>query len=544
MTSPILKLFSGQAWKRVALRTIRNLNENQQRKRVLDLYHILGPVSSSDSQLAIVADGLWDNPNHFFRLRLFLEAQPNIASMKLIGIVRTSGDRTIEVLKTLGFSQFVMIDENPLYCPSTFAGKAQEMLESVNSHWDLLNLTLPYGVPAYTFYDTVLKIAKHPHPPLNSPLWAQCLAEFLSYCAIYDALFNSENITQVVLSHPWKSEYATLFWRALTENKPSYHLTGYCDGIRIRLFKNTDEYSTPIEILSFDEFLNLPIPVHKKLVENGRQYLTQRESGLSSDINAQYAFHPETRASSKKESLKALNIKPGRKLGVIYSHVWFDFPHTYAMKNFTDFQDWIKFTIDIISKSDDMDWLLKPHPTETWYGGVTLKEMCGDLPPHVHVTPHTTDSLMVLTAADVVVTVHGTVGMEAAAHGVPVIAADHNSYEEWGFVHQATSRDNYAELLKAAHNLPAVTNEQRERALALISITMSPMPRECGGLKILCDSSGPQLHKDIVNFYTNNIDAINCERTNIGTWQHESSSSYAVSVKLKHFLDQGLGSHL
>ena len=532
----LAKLASPQAWKRVGLRLARRWYGEWQRRRVNSLYGKLGPVAAGAGPVAVIADGLWDNPNHFFRLRLFLEALPDIGSMRLIGILHKADDCTRPALERLGFTKFVTIEDHPTHRTEDLLPQARAMLDGVKSHKDLLALSLPGGLPAYTYYDTVLKLARHPQPALDDPLWERALAECLRNCLIYQDLLENVPIAHVMLSHPWQSEFATLVWAALSRGIPTYHLTGYCEGIRIRRFLSTDDYAIPVEQLNLREFLALPEAVRRKLAQEGADYLAQRQAGEGSDINTRYAFHPASRAASRAQARRALGVSDDRKLGVIYSHVWFDFPHTFAMVNFTDFLDWMRLTLEQVREIRDMDWVLKPHPTEEWYGGFRLRDLVDDLPPHLRLAPSDTDSLAATIAADVVVTVHGTVGLEAAAHGLPVIASDRSFYGDWGFVHQATSRDDYVRLLRRARDLPAPDETGRQRALALIALALAPTPADVGGLRMRCDSSGPILYKDIIRRYSESAPVLERERTHILKWLGNKSSSYAAHVKTDHFL--------
>jgi hypothetical protein len=529
------KATSLAAWTRAGTRLAHRLQTEWQWHRVNRLYEKLGPLTNGAGPQTVMADGLWDNPNHFFRLRLCLEAIPAIGTTRLIGVLGRTDVRTRRSLECLGFTEFITLEDNPHHRTESFRPQAQALLADVRCHADLLSLPLPGELPAYTYYDTVLKLARHPQPALDNPLWETALAECLRNCAIYRDFLESTPVDRVILSHPWKNEFATLMWTALSRGIPAHHLTGYCEGIRIRRFVDTDDYATPVEHLSLDEFTALPTIVRQRLSEEGTRYLAQRESGQGTDINLRYAYRPHAKALSRTEARRALGLTGVRKLAVIYAHVWFDFPHTFAMHNFTDFLDWMRLTLVEARAAPDIDWVLKPHPTERWYGGYQLRDMVGDLPPHIRLAPNNMDSLTALTAADIVVTVHGTVGLEAAAHGIPTIAADRSFYSDWGFVHQAQSREDYISLLRTASDLPAPDEAGRQRARALISLALAPPPSDAGLIEMRCDSSGPILYKDILRRYSQNVPTLAHERERLRTWFTSSSSSYAASTKTEYF---------
>lgn len=535
MAEFLVKIFDPSAWTRLYMRFVQRCRSDRLRPKVESGYSGMGPVTNGKGPGTVIADGMWDNPNHFFRLRLFLEALPNIENYHLLGVLRRRDDRTRRTLEAMGFHEFIYIEEHDSRTEN-FMAEARSLLSGARTHADLLKLALPEALPAYTYYDTVLKLARHPQPPLDDPLWLQCLAETLRNSAIYKALFEQVEATHVVLSHPWKNEYATLMWSALKRNIPAYHLTGYCEGIRVRRFLKPEDYCTPVEHLSYGEYQALPEDVRTKLCDEGTTYLEQREAGISTDINARHAFRPGLRQTTRAIARQALGGKPGRPLAVIYAHVWFDFPHTFAMSNFTDFLDWMRFTIEHIRKLKGVDWVLKPHPTEHWYGGFRLEDILDDLPPHVRIAPDATDSLTTMLAADTVITVHGTVALEAAAHGLAVIAADRSYYGDWPFAKVASSREDYARLLTLIDGQLPIEPEVRAAAAACFVAALGQPSATDGRLSLRCDSLTTELYEDVLSLLGSGRENFITERNRIKRWLESGKGSYAV-----HCLLEGAG---
>jgi capsule polysaccharide modification protein KpsS len=93
------------------------------------------------------------------------------------------------------------------------------------------------------------------------------------------------------------------------------------------------------------------------------------------------------------------------------------------MRHYTGFLDWRRFTMATIRDLPGINWVLKPHPMEEWYGGYSLASLSREAGAQTTILPVATNTSTVMAAADCIVTVHGTVGCEAVANGVPVIAA-------------------------------------------------------------------------------------------------------------------------
>ena len=175
------------------------------------------------------------------------------------------------------------------------------------------------------------------------------------------------------------------------------------------------------------------------------------------------------------------------------------------------------------------DW----HPMEGWYGGVRFSEVLGELPPNLSLCAAATDSLTAQIASDAAVTVHGTVGVEAVSRGVPTICADRNYYSDWGFTHEATSREHYAELLSTIHRLPKPTAEQRQRAMACTALRLAPAPAAAGHLRTRCDSSGSVLYEDILGYLNGGQAEIGKEVESMRDWLASEHSSYVAYARLR-----------
>lgn len=459
----------------------------------------LGPVRVGEGEGTVVADGMWLNPNHFFRLRMFLEALGlGGESFRLLGILRRRSDwRARRALERIGFREFIHVEEDEEFSSQNFVDEAECLLASAETHRDLLEISLPHALPAYVWYDTVLKLAQHPQPGLDNPLWKKVLADTLRNLAIYERELGRRKVAHVALSHPWKSEWGSLIWLALQNAVPAYHLTGFCEAMRIRRFKSPEDYSTPVEHVSLDTYLGLPGQIRNRLAEIGQAALARRASGQSSDINVRFAYRPETRSGDREAARRMLADRPDRPLILVCGHVWYDFPHTFAMGNFTDFLDWIRFTLETIRTLDDAIWLLKPHPTEGWYGSFYLSEVADALPAHVRVLPIETDTASVLGAVDAVVTVHGSIGLEAVAKGVPAILADRSYYSGWGIASVARSANHYRDLLADAVRLPRPDAKARARAAACFALSLAEPSADVNALRMSCDSIGSRLYGEI-----------------------------------------------
>jgi hypothetical protein len=519
MSPAFKKLGDLKRWRTFLARAFENRKRKRLAKALDAAWAAVGPIESPDGGRVILADGMWSNPNHFLRLRLFCEAAMRKEKLRLVGVLRRREDIAgRRALERIGFREFVFLEDDEEFKADDFRGLARQLLAGARTHQDLLALEMPEGVPAYVLFDTVLKLATHPRPPIDDPIWESTLCELFRNVRIYTRTLQAFDVAHVALSHPWKNEWATLVWLALKRKIPSYHLTGFVDAMRIRRFRTTDDYATPVESISRESFERLDERVQRELAEIGRADLALRASGRSSDVNIRHAFRVDQRISGRAEARRRLSGQTAKPVVVVYSHVWADFPHTFAMKNFTDFIDWMETTIARCREIDEIVWLLKPHPTEEWYNKFRLSDLAKDLPSHIRLLPDNTDSQTAMLAADCIVTVHGTVALEAAAAGVCVLLADRSYFSDWGIATVARDRSDYLRLLGDIGSVPRPDDAARRRARACFALALaSPIPA-ARALPMVCDSQVSDAYGEVISRLATNGDDLANECDRVARW--------------------------
>jgi hypothetical protein len=304
-------------------------------------------------------------------------------------------------------------------------------------------------------------------------------------------------------------------------------LTGYNEGIRIRRLDTPQAFETPVEHLSYKDYQKLSYRTRAELTNIGQLEFNRRTSGKSTDINSRYAFNEQRRQEAGQARRQWIGDDQ-RPVVLICSHVWFDFPHTFAMCNFTDFFDWMQLTVSHIVDIKNVVWLLKPHPTEQWYGGFQLSHVIPQGLAHIITLPHDFDQATALAMCDAVVTVHGTAGIEAGIVGRPVLCADHNYYSDWPFVTTARSRAEYTLLLQNICDLPKASLETMEAAAACFAAALSQPNEKDQRLRLQCDSLTTKLYRELSAGPLHDAKSLDDEKAKISLWLTSKTGSYAV----------------
>lgn len=197
-------------------------------------------------------------------------------------------------------------------------------------------------------------------------------------------------------------------------------------------------------------------------------FLTNRYvKGMSFDIKRSRTYRGVTDHIRAKYGLRE-----GRKVWGLMTHVNWDAVTDYSPMLFEDFNQWILSTIERLRDATSVDWLIKVHPGEGWHNPTTgiqalIERQYPLLPDHIHLIRYDDNisPLDFFNLLDGAVTVYGTSGLEIACHGKPIIVAGAAHYSRKGFTYDPESAGAYFRLLASAHELPPLTEAQRQLAL-------------------------------------------------------------------------------
>jgi hypothetical protein len=185
----------------------------------------------------------------------------------------------------------------------------------------------------------------------------------------------------------------------------------------------------------------------------------------------------QARLIDPAEVRATIGLDPSKKTAVIFSHILWDAPVSWAKPLFATYEDWLVETARAACANDRLNWVIKIHPANVGKGAregysgeaaelVALRTRVGPLPPHVVVLPPDTgmNALSVFRVMDYCLTVRGTVGIEAARLGVPVLTAADARYSGRGFTVDSRTPAEYLARLSRIEETPPLAADARELA--------------------------------------------------------------------------------
>ncbi len=180
---------------------------------------------------------------------------------------------------------------------------------------------------------------------------------------------------------------------------------------------------------------------------------------------------------SRETTRHKVGLSCDKKVAVVFPHILWDGSFFFGEDLFDDYTQWLVETIRAAAANPRLQWVVKLHPAHLvkarqWNDPGKPAEVraieaaFGHLPAHVKLVPPDTElsTYSLFEIADYVVTVRGTVGMEAALFGIPVVTAGTGRYDRRGFTLDSSTREEYLAKLATLETAPRLSPEQVERA--------------------------------------------------------------------------------
>ncbi len=490
-------------------------------KKIVNSYNQLLSLNKSKPQKyeRLLVDGHFYNLGYFYRLQLLRSAIFSPTLIEHAYIWNYNKKICKNILKSIGIKGITQMGR--AYDKDILV-EAEIISKRITKPIDIINYKFPEGIPGSYLYDVILKKQRSNKVEIKDKNLKSYIAEFLLSIKLSSDLIAEFKPDIVAISHVVSFQCAPMAYLAVKKGIKTIILCGTSFGTPrfLKLSKTNDLFfgipHPPKE--DIDSIDSSRLDNFKKA---GNEYLKKRISGNSNEICGQLAF------GRGKNNLDIGDFKYSNKPVIaIYSACWFDFPHTFGMTRFLDVLDWLTATIDVASKNKDVIWLLKPHPAEKWYGGITLGETIKEkLPPNIILLPNEYSGKAVMDVADALINIHGTSAIEYAACGKPVLVADRGWFHDCNFVVFPDSREDYLELLKTKWYEDVNIQEIKANAKLFAGVYFGIPDWQKNGV-LPDDSERAKLRKILPNFIKENQHIIKKEIKTIQDWLSSGNIDY------------------
>ena len=281
----------------------------------------------------------------------------------------------------------------------------------------------------------------------------------------YKLLFFFKNYDYYIATHTAYPEYGILCRQALKNNiivieTSDIQMSMYDENTR----NFVPTYHQGINLSISNDIKRSKIPLDKTY-KIAREKLSKRFDNELDQIDSQKAF---TGNVYDRESLnKKINFGSNKKIGFVFTHIFVDSPHLSESMLFPDYYVWLEKTLEYCSNSKDVTWIIKPHPSSASYGekGMVEKMISSVNSSNIFICPDDFNTKSIINCADMIITVHGTAGLEFSCLGIPVILGGTPFYSGFGFAIEPKSIEEYENIIMNANLLSYLSKEKILKAL-------------------------------------------------------------------------------
>jgi glycosyltransferase involved in cell wall biosynthesis len=175
-----------------------------------------------------------------------------------------------------------------------------------------------------------------------------------------------------------------------------------------------------------------------------------------------------------------------------------DAPHCQGWMLYEDYYQWLLQTLEIVKDIPEVNWIVKSHPYGPLYTDrfttPTAVAPYENRYQHICHGPIDMHPGSLIDAADAVVTVRGTAGLEGAVFGKPCVLAGKSQYSGHAIAIEPQTEAEYTAALKALENPKPLSAEAIQRSKALSYLNLELARVKCAFLPELPSASKTNIH--------------------------------------------------
>lgn len=305
-------------------------------------------------------------------------------------------------------------------------------------------------------YDTFLRYGKTWTADIQSTFLDKIIVETLNIYFNCKDLFSKYRVTALVNTYTTYIHHGVVLRMCLEKNIPVYTV-GSHNSLVHRVIKEYPSHSNN-HFLFPDIFKD--IVDKNKIIAQAEKIFEKRFQG---EIDTATSYMRGSSFSSYTNM--EINQFDWSNTVVVLAHCFFDSPHIYRDIIFPDFYEWITYTLDILSKENSLNVLVKPHPNGIEGNDLVFAELKEKYSNRniTFIDPKTSNIQLIQSRPKALITAYGTPAYEFAYYGIPVICVYDNPFIAYHFTKVANTIDEYGRLLTTINEIQL--DQKREEIL-------------------------------------------------------------------------------
>lgn len=278
---------------------------------------------------------------------------------------------------------------------------------------DVENLRLQDVWIGDLLYDSHCMNYKLPTIDLEDSRFRVSLKNALCSYVFWRDYLDAHQVRAVVVSHTVYVQSGVITRLAIHKDIPVYQINA-----------THLHHLTKKNLWAYDEFLYYPELFRELPEEERARGLSEAKARLRKRFSGKVGVDMHYSKKSAYGPIKKDRVlkKSTRIKILVATHCFFDSPHPYGLNLFPDFYEWLYF-LGEISEQTDYDWYIKTHPDFLPGNIPIIEEFIRNYPKFTMIPFETSHLQLKEEGIDFGLSVYGTIGLEYAALGIPVVNA-------------------------------------------------------------------------------------------------------------------------
>ncbi len=346
--------------------------------------------------------------------------------------------KTFKLYSAFGTSDFIKVKST-----SRFYLQSKHFLKKIYktkiNKSDILNLQYDNILIGDILYDSYLRLYNKPTLDPNNIEFIIFFQKFMESIFFWINYFEKNNVQIVIAAHATFFEGIPLRI-AIFKNKKAF----IANAEKIYFLNKKNIYPHTEYLFFKKNFSKLSKQQKNRAITIAKNKINQRFRGILGDM----IYLTKTAYGEIKNNRVILKSK--NKKIIIAAHSFCDAPHARGNGLFNDYYEWINFLFKL-SKETNYDWYIKCHPNFHEYFDNTVSIIKADLKKYPNIKwiePGASHKQIIKEGINLALTCDGSIGLEYAYFGIPVINASRNNYHiNYNFNFHPVNIKDYKKLI-------------------------------------------------------------------------------------------------
>ena len=373
--------------------------------------------------------------------------------LSIVGNVIKNDYLTYFIAKSFGIKNFIFIDEGSFFSRLCYFVKSLKLIPSNKIQKKIVNFTLDKIEIGKASYEHAIRNYKYSPLKENNFLLYLALSKSLRSLDLSKKIFNQYEFKYYILSELQFIPNRIFFQKALLMKIPVYSRIGN-DQVGATLYKSFSKKNLSRGTVSKEtaNFIKKKLFRNKDIVEK-----FHKKQLINNSIGSEVYFkkHIKTKIikiiKNKKELYRHFGFDINKPIVLILPHVMIDNVLNFSHSIFVSPMFWYIETLKKIKNIKNVNWLIKPHPSEPKYDtDLTSKNLFKEYigyENHVKFWSNDTNISNIYQHINSVITCLGSPGYQYPSLGIPSITTAESKYSYFDCSISPKNKKEYFKIL-------------------------------------------------------------------------------------------------